>query len=305
MPVAKGSYGRIIYVAESTWGVTPETPSCTLIQFTSESLEGRKETLQSNMLRSDRNVDYVIYGTLDAGGSISGELVYKLYDDFMESALFNTWTTNVLKNGSTRKSFSIEKGFTDISNYIVYRGMVVNTMTVRIASSSIVTVEFAFLGKDEQTPSSTSIDSTVTLPTGVGTSPMDSFSGSMLEGGSAIALVTSIEFTVSNNISNEGFVVGSTSRADLFEGRCTVNGTFSAYVPDMTIYSKFVNGTESSLSVTVQDAAAKYYTFDFPRVKYGGSTPKISGEGPIVMDIPFTALYSSTDGCTVKITRSA
>lgn len=303
MALAKGSYGRLIYVAETVWGQTPATPECTVLQFTSESLAGAKDTLVSNMLRSDRNVSYMIYGNQNAGGTISGELVYKLWDDFIQAALFGTWTTDVITNGIVERSFTIEKGFTDISKYIPYRGMMVNTMAVNIAPNQIVTVEFTLSGKEEGTVSSTSIDASPTMPTGVGSAPFDGFSGSLKEGGIATNLITAINFTVNNNLS-DGFVVGSKAKAGVFAGRCNVNGSFSLYIEDLSIYSKFINGTESSIEVNLNDAAGNQYKIEFPRVKYGGSTPTIGGEGPIVQEVPFTALYDNVTGCTIKITRT-
>lgn len=302
MAIAKGSYGRLIYVEETAWGQTPDMPSCTLLQFTSESLAGAKDTLISNMLRPDRNVDYMIYGNQNAGGTITGELVYKLWDDFIAAALFNDWSADVLKNGIVEKSFTLEKGFTDISKYIPYRGMMVNTMTVRVAPNQIVTIELSLSGKEEGQASNTSIDDTVSLPAGVGSAPFDGFSGSMKEGGTATNLITAIDFTVNNNLA-DGFVVGSKSKAGVFAGRCNVSGTFSMYLEDLSIYSKFIGGLESSLEITLADSAGNQYKIEFPRVKYGGSTPTIGGEGPIVQDIPFTALYDNTEACTIKVTR--
>lgn len=302
MPTAKGSYGRLSYVAEATWGTTPASPSMVLINFVSESLQGSRDALESNMLRSDRNVEYMIYGVPNAGGTVSAELIYKMFDDFLAAGMFGSWATNVLKNGTTEKYFTIEKGFLDIGKYIPYRGMMVSSFSMNIAPNAIVTVDFNFSGKEEAASSSTSLGNP-SYASGVGTSPFNSFSGFVKEGGTTIGLVTAVNFTVDNNFA-DGFVVGSRSKAGIFAGRCRVTGSISAYITDLSLYTKFASEQESSLEVKIEDTQGNSYTFLFPRIMYGGETPKIDGEGPIVQNMPFTALYDSTEACTLKITRA-
>jgi len=303
MTTAKGLYGRIIYVPEVTWGITPNTPTCHKIQFASEGLVGEKSTITSNLLRNDRNIEYMIYGNKNAGGSINTELLYGMYDPFIEAALFGTWTGNVLKNGITERFFTLEKGLTDIAQYIPYTGMMVSTMKIDIAPNKITTLELTFSGKNESTPASTSIDPDAEYATGTGSEPFDTYSGSLKEGGVVSSLITAINFTVDNGFS-DGYAIGSASKAGIFAGRCNVSGTFSMYVQDFSVYSKFVNGTESSIQLTITDIDGKDYIFLFPRIKFGGETPKITGEGPIIQNVPFLALYDNTEACTLKITRS-
>ena len=330
MATAKGSYGRLSYVAETVWGTTPEIPdaavpaklldsevlssellsaesspsvvSLTLIDFTSESLQGSRDILETNMIRSDRNVGYVIYGVPNVAGTISAELIYGMFDDFLAAGMFNDWSMDVLKNGTAEKYFTIEKGFTDIGKYIPYKGMMVSSFSMNIAPNSIITVDFNFSGKEEATPSDTPLG-TPSYATGIGTSPFNSFSGYVKEGGTTVGMITSVTFAVDNNF-DDGFVVGSRAKAAIFPGRCRVTGSISAYIEDLSLYTKFASELESSLEVKILDTDGNSYTFLFPRVIYGGESPKIDGEGPIVQNMPFTALYDETEGCTLKITRA-
>ncbi len=53
-----------------------------------------------------------------------------------------------LRNGTTKKSFSMEKLFSDISKYINFKGMVVGTTSLNVSSGEILNGSFGFMGKD-------------------------------------------------------------------------------------------------------------------------------------------------------------
>ena len=73
----------------------------------------------------DKNVDR--HGNRKVGGDIKGELSYGTFDDLLEAVLCGTWTTDVLKAGTTRRSFTFERYFADITQYLRYRGCEINT----------------------------------------------------------------------------------------------------------------------------------------------------------------------------------
>ncbi len=103
------------------------------------------------------------------------------YDDLLESALFGTWTTNVLKQGVTLKSLSIEEGHVDLNQYQVLTGAIANNLSLSVKVNSIVTGSFGIIGKDASAYSGTSIDATPDpAPT---TTPFDSYTGTSKRAG--------------------------------------------------------------------------------------------------------------------------
>ena len=135
------SQTELSYIAETNWGVTPTSPAPVFqaIRMTGESLKILNESVESDEIRPDRNVaDDVDVGG-GASGGIDGELSYGTFDDFLESVLFGTWSTspaNILINGTTQKSFTLQKkqeGNGLAAVYELYNGMVVDTMTINVA----------------------------------------------------------------------------------------------------------------------------------------------------------------------------
>ena len=177
-------------------------------------------------------------------------------------------------------------------------------MTLSISTEAIVTVNFGIVGANQLEPSST-------VPTGATfgepstTEPMDSFSGSIKEGGVESAVVTEIELSVENGIAPR-YVVGSKKSIKQSIGKLKVSGTLTAYFEDATLIGKYLREEASSLEITVTDGMPdNQYTFLLPKIKFTGGQPDVGGEGPITLSMPFTASYDPSILGTLKITRKA
>ncbi len=300
MAIAVGSRRQLIYVAESTWGTTPVTPVCKVLRNTGgNGIQLNRDTLQSNEMRSDRAVADVKQGNKKPSLTVPFEFGASSYDDLLESALFGTWTTNVLKQGVTLKSVSIEEGHADLSQYQVLTGAVVNDLSLSVKVNSIVTGSFGIIGKDASAYSGTSIDATPDpSPT---TTPFDSYTGSLKEGGVTIAVVTGIDLNLNNNI-EQLFTLFNDATYQIAPGRAQVSGNVSLYFESTALINKYINDTETSLEFTLQDGNGNSYTFLIPRVKFSGYDKSIS-ENQIVITLPFQGLYDSTEGTALKVTR--
>ena len=302
MAKATGARSKITYIVESTYGVTPPTtPTFIEIPRTGGVPNLQKESFASADIRSDRMIADMRHGFKSASLSLATELRHTEYDPLFESLMFNTWSTNVLKVGTTAKSFSIESQFLDVTQYGLMTGAIVNSFNASIAPDGIVTATFEFVGKDLAYSGATA----ATAETAAGTTePFDSLTGSINEDGSAIAIVTGLEFSVENNI-EPSKVVGSATAAEQIEGGCSVSGTITAYFEDAALLNKFANESSSSVDVTLQDPAGNTLKFDFPNILYTGADLDAGGTGPITISLPFTALYDATDDSSLVITRSA
>lgn len=302
MAQATGSNTRVTYVAESTFGTTPGTPTMVEVPFITSALNLTKGLFEDPSIQSDRQVHFARHGNRQVGGDVAFAYTYNNFDAFLESLFMSTFSINVLKTGSTQKSFSIEVGHTDIDQYLVYTGVVADTLSLEVNLDGVVQSTFGFIGKGFSI-SGTELDAT---PTEAGSyEPFVHFDGTFKEGGSTVANLTSISLSIAN--SNAGnFALGSDSVVSITPGMFRVTGTVSAYFEDATYVNKFVNETASELEFTLTDPAGNSHTFLFPNVKYtGGDTPVQNGDGPVLVNLPFIAMYDDTEATTVKVTRAA
>lgn len=300
MAFATGSRHGTSYVVESTYGTTPGTPTMLSFRHTSNSVNLVKDAFASNEIRSDRQIIDHRHGLKRVTGSLGYELSYGALDTIFESALFGAWSTDVLKAGVTPKSFTMERQFADIAQYGVFTGCLVNTTTLTIEPNAMVTGTFGIIGKDGSF-SGTSLGS----PSDVATNqPFDGFSGTLDEGGSAIASIASLELNIDNGLTPT-FVVGDSTTPQVVPGRSNITGTMRAYFANATLLNKFINETESSLTVTLTGEGGEW-EISLPRIKYSGSEINVtSPDQAVEINMPFQALRDSSAASNIVITRTA
>lgn len=302
MAFASGSNHSMGYVAESAYGVTPATPAFKPFRHTGTTLALSKETLQSEELRNDRQIAAFRHGNKQVGGDVNSELAFTDFDDMLEALFCGTWASDTLKVGTTRRSFTIERRFADIGQHLRYKGCEVNTFNLTVQPNANVTATFGIVGQD-QDPNNEEITG-ATYPDVQGAGSFDSFSGTITEGGSAIAVVSQIEINLANGI-EPNFVVGSDVTAQNTIGRSNLTGTLTAYFEDETLLNKFINETSSSLVFSLLDDAGNTIEFNIPNLKYGSGQPDVSSDGSVTVSLEFQALYDSVAQSNIVVTRTA
>ena len=306
MAFSQGSRAGLSYVVESTFGTTPGSPSLIQLPYTTQSLNLTKERVTGTDIQPDRMPRVDRHGNRTAAGDIVADLRKGDYDPFLESAFFNTFSSNVLKVGTTPKFFSIEDAATDITQFRLFTGMSVSSLAVSIRPNQMVTGTFSMIGKN-MSISGTSVDGTKTASSG--NAPFDAYSGALEIGDtggalSAAAIVTGIDFTINNALAPT-FVVGSSTTPQLEYGMATVEGTITAYFEDAALINRFLNETETALEVSVDDpTGSSDYTFLFPRVKINGADVPVDNPTSRIITLPFVALYDTTEATNIKLTRS-
>lgn len=299
MAFAQGSRSSLSYITETTFGTTP-AGNFQNLPFTSHSLNMTKDRVEGTDIQADRMSRVDRHGNRQVAGDIVGDLRDGDFDELLESAMLSAWSTNVLKVGTTPKYFSIEDYAADIDQARLFTGCAVNSLAVSLAPNAMVTGTFGLVGKS-MTMSATE----KTQDAASGASPFDSYSGDLEIGGSTSAIVTAMDFTLTNSFAPT-FVVGDDSAPALEVGNAVVEGTLSAYFEDASLINRFVNETETPLKVTVGDNAGTPNTmeFFFPRCKINSADVGVEGPTSRIVNLSFVALRDSTEATNLRITRS-
>ena len=301
MAFAQGSRSSLSFIVESTFGTTP-AGNFTNLPFSTHSLNLTKDRVAGNDIQADRMPRVDRHGNRQVAGDIVVDLRDGDYDSLLESAMLNTWATDVLKVGTTPKFFSIEDYAADIDQARLFSGMSVSTMGVSLAPNQMVTTTFGMVGKD-MTISATE----KTQDAASGAAPFDAYSGDISIGnvgaGSAVAIVTGLDFTLTNSFAPT-FVIGDDSAPSLEYGRAEVEGTLTAYFEDASLINRFLNETETEIEVSVDDpTGSNTYTFLFPKVKINSADVGVDGPTSRIISMSFVSLYDATEGTNLKITR--
>jgi len=303
MAFAQGSRSSLSFIVESTFGTTP-AGNFTNLPFSTHSLNLTKDRVAGTDIQADRMARVDRHGNRQVGGDIVVDLRDGDFDGFLESAMLNTWATNVLKVGTTPKFFSIEDYAADIDQARVFTGMSVSTMAISLAPNQMVTTTFGMVGKDMAISATEK-----TQDAASGAAPFDAYSGDIsignVGGAAPVAIVTALDFTLNNSYAPT-FVIGDDSAPSLEYGRAEVEGTLTAYFEDASLINRFLNETETEIEVSVDDpTGANTYTFTFPRVKINSADVGVDGPTSRMISMSFVALYDTTEGTNLKITRPA
>ena len=313
--MADGSRHSLHAVEETTYGSTPADPALDLVRITGTTLGLAKDSLQSDEIRSDRQIADFRLGSNNVLGDVNFELSYGTFDKFLEAVLLSTpWAsdtpvanTDQIKAGVTRKSFSLLRHFSDIATadkpYHIYKGCEVNAMTLSIAANAMITGTFSVIGKSQETVQDLSGLGTPTYNPVSTNPPLDSFTGALTEAGVSIAVITEISLSLTNGIAPR-FVVGSKDTIQPSLGRSALTGSITAYFEDSLLVDKFVNEQASSIEFTLPDGLGNEQKYIIPRIIYTGGQPDVSGEGPVTLSMPFQAILDPTTETNILIERT-
>jgi hypothetical protein len=204
-----------------------------------------------------------------------------------------TW---VPQTGHTSDSFTVEEWFANIAQSEVYTGVKVNTIGISLPATGMATLDFGLMGKDLAQVGTSQY---FTSPTAQSTSGVFAgVNGKVVFQGATVAVITDATININRNISN-ATVLGSNSIAEVFDGRCIVDGSLSIYFTDAIARDAFKDETEVSLVFTLttgNTATADFVSISLPRVKLNSFT-KDDGEAGITASTDFQALlYPTSNG---------
>jgi hypothetical protein len=310
MPFAQGSRSRLSLAAESSFGVLPSSPTFRDIPFKTHSLALTKERLQGADIRANRMQNIDRHGQRAVGGSIEVDLRRGDYDLLLESAFFNTFNTNNhLTIGTTPRFLRFEDAALDIGQFRQFSGCLVNSATFNIAPNQMVQTTFDIVGRNMVQAQATAGAPSAPL----GFEPFDSYNGLLLEGGIGtnddLCVVSALTFSINNDVSPAHVILCEDNKdqaAQMQYGMAVIEGTLTAYYEDETLIDKFLDETETSLSVTVDDpTGSNGYTFYFPRIKYNGASVPVANPQSRLIELPFVALQG-TGGTpwSLRLTRT-
>ncbi len=99
MTIAAGVPKQLIYKAESAWGVAPGVGSAFRLRRVTSDLNLRKQTYESNEIRSDYQVSDMRHGIRSVEGSINGELSPGTWEDFIAAAVRKVFVATAAMTG--------------------------------------------------------------------------------------------------------------------------------------------------------------------------------------------------------------
>mgnify|MGYP001586219309 CR=1 FL=1 len=297
-----------VYIYEETsWGALSTALAMSAVPITGHNLGMDKTTIVSDTIRSDRMVDTVVATSTSASGSIDFDFQYEeTFNKLLAAAVGGAWATNVLVQGTTKKSYSIEAKYPDIVQFSSIRGARVSEFNLNIPVGQKATGSCRYLGKSKAA-AGTSIAASVAAYAANQVYSANADLGTLKEGGAALSTV--IKSITLNIAANTRLITGVTQAAPfgINLGVLDITGSIEAYFEDLVLLNKFLNHTKSSLEFTLTTSGGgKSYLFLIPAIYYAGTggNEVVTGKNTEVMlTLPFQAVKDSVTGNEISITR--
>lgn len=201
-----------------------------------------------------------------------------------------------------RPYLTIEHQFTDLGTpqYFMYKGCKINSMSINMGEDGEAVISLAVVGVSE-TIGTSSFDGSATTIT---MSRLKNNQMTLKEGGSAIANAKLMDCSINWNCDTDQYVIGGGGTlGSIPDGVMSVTGNISTLFETVTLLTKAMNATESSLEATFTASASSAMVIEFPELKYTRNSPGIEGPKGISIKLPWGAYYDNdADETSVKVT---
>ena len=227
------------------------------------------------------------------------------------SGLFRVRASGI-RNGTTFKSFLIEKEFRDVTQFFAFTGMRVGVWTLTIAPGAILSGNFSFQGEtvlraavSQFAGTSPAVDPL--LSTTDVLNSVDNISNILINGldQSASLCFTEISFNMDNQL-RPNPCIGQLENNDIGAGQALISGTLISYFENAALYDQFKNHTDVRLSFVATDLAGNSYLFFFPNFKITTAEVVAGGNNTDVLaSFEFTCRRDPTFGFAFGLNRFA
>lgn len=285
-------------VPETTVGTPPVTANMYEVEITGESLNTSRESTVSQSFRSDRQVPGVTATGETSGGDINTELKYASSTHMLLTALLQSETALadgvVAHNGVTRRSFTVEKHFTDATGdgaVQLFYGAEIASAAFSMQTGNLITVNYTLMARDADETNASIADSIIAAPTtqfmtAVADGVVLKINDVEYAGG-----LQSLDFTLDNN-AREQRQIASTALAGVGMGRSSTTGSLTAYFNGANpLATAFKNHENVKIEIEIPDTDGNKYNFIFWSVNMTAKTVVAGGlDQDVVMEVQWQAV---------------
>ena len=269
--MSSGAKQLVQIAKETVIGTVPSPFARQTLAFTDISLNQSVEKTESASITDSRLQQSSMITSAEYSGELSAEAQYGAYDDLMAAAAFNAWATNVLTfGGTTRQTFSVLLGYTDIANYHTFLGLHVNTFGIDIPEAGLIGLTFGFMGTKRTTAAAAPAG---TITPASSNPRMSNISvGDLLVDGTSVkgtACITAFSFNWDNSMQVQKCLGAGLEVGAILEMSAKGTGSFTMAwsTKAAELYEKqFTNGN-ISLSIPITDTAGNKYVLNIPKVE--------------------------------------
>lgn len=255
------------------------------------------------------NANNVGYFKVTAATSTVITVAQTFTDTGAESGSVTIYNGAQITNGTTETSFSIERKYQDLTDiHEGFVGMEIETFNLSITAEGLVTGSFGFMGK---------LASSDATSDGIGDgSYTDANTNSIINATDNVQGIqenyadlgsTAFSLSLTNNLRGRT-QIGALGYQSMGDGQIELTGTIQKYFENNTLFDKYLNFTETSLVVIINDATTvatgNAYVIEIPLVNFTSGQRTAGGSNAdIIADLAWSAKRDATDDAMIRIVK--
>jgi hypothetical protein len=292
-------------IRETVEGTTPATPAFRNLDY----IPGNEFKLDSKLLTSDvLKQNRAMAGLAKVNTAPLGDFKTHFRRDtaldlLLESALSGTFSSNVLKGGTTDTFHTIEKKMIEVRPGLHrFTGMIVDKFGLTVDASSNAEATFGFRGMGRSNATAIITGATYAAAsqgalldgTDVGTISIAGLTGTFL----------SLDLSVESNRESKWALGNAGSVGTGTSGFRTVKLTVKMYRSGLAAYTAAASDAPVAVSFTLGAGAGNAYTVAIPAAIYSAhANDETSGSNAFVT-LEFMGSFDATSGTDISITKS-
>lgn len=312
--MADSNYTNLGVVEETEFGTTPGS-ALQLLRRTGGSITPRRSTTTSGEIRSDLRAGKPVRTSEHGEGDVNIEWSYGSFDTILAGMLMEDWTSDVLVDGTTKKSFTFEDQIVDPdispSQYLIYKGARISSVSMSLALESIVAGSLGVLATTPSVAQSSAGTGSATAA-----SSTDVFNTvdmvEAIEGAdsgdtpAALTRIVGVELNLTRDLRPQR-ELGSLNPFGIGVGRLMVAGSITEHFRNSTMMDAWYAYDDRLLNLELQDAAGNNLAIEIPKYNMVGD-PEVSIPGPdddVLATYNFEAYADVADSALIRLTRTS
>ncbi len=313
MSVAKCPWGvgaktQTNIVIEKEYGVVPTAAGTMTINmpFNSNNVASSQNSTDPATIRGNRNPVEPILGNNDVSGDIVVPVDFTAFGYWLTLGIGVPVSTSkdtekyqhVFKIGEGVPSFTMEKAFPGISQYIQQHGCKVSKMSFSFGGNDELTSTVSIMGAKEEIKQ-TAMAANLIEPT---FDRANNFQCIVKIGGNVAGRVTSWSLDIDNGLDGDTYTIGSQGfREAICDGLVKASGTLEAFFKDATYLTMAEQSSETSMELIIKQSDDLQMSILLPEVKFARTSPGIDGPAGIKQSLSFNGFYQNSEQASAVV----
>ena len=310
-PWANGAKSSTLIAFESVYNTLPGDAGTksVLLPINTNGVKCSQNSTTPNTIRGNRSPVEPIKGNNDVSGDVVVPVDYTAFGYWLK-ALFGApassavsgkdgYYQHVFKIGDDAPSFTLEKAFPGISQYIRDSGCKASKMSISVGGDGELTSTISIMGAREGIEDA----SMSTQPVTAGFDRADNFKKKKKIGGTDVAVATSFSIDIDAGLDGDSYCIGNGGyRTAICEGLVNISGTMEAFFKDASFLKMAENDVETSMELTLAqgDLSLK---IKLPEAKFAKTSPSIDGPTGVKQSLNYNAYYEdNSDNGAIVVT---